>query len=233
MLCIAHRGAMGHAPENTLLAVERALALGAPWLEVDVQLADGQLVVIHDRRLERTTNGHGRVVDQSFAYLRSLEAGAGQRIPTLAEVFALVNRRAGLNVELKGLGTALPVARLLQEQFKNGWPSEQIWVSSFNHPELLLLKQQLPAVRLGVLLYGIPLDYAACGERLGAYSVNPGLDFVSPELVADAHRRGLKVFVYTVDEPDDLAQMQALGVDGVFSNYPERVLRLGRLVCPL
>ena len=80
-----------------------------------------------------------------------------------------------------------------------------------------------------MLLYGIPLDYAACGERLGAYSLNLGLDFVSPELVDDAHRRGLKVFVYTVDYPDDLARMQALGVDGVFSNYPERVLVLSRL----
>jgi glycerophosphoryl diester phosphodiesterase len=229
MLCIAHRGAMGHAPENTLLAVERALALGAPWLEVDVQLADGQLVVIHDRRLERTTNGRGLVADQSFVYLRSLDAGAGQRIPTLAEVFALVNRRAGINVELKGAGTALPVARFLQEQFDNDWSTEQVLVSSFNHPELLILKQQLSSVRLGALLYGIPLDYAACGERLGAYSVNPGLDFVSQELVDDAHRRGLKVFVYTVDQPDDLAQMQALGVDGVFSNYPERVLVLSRL----
>lgn len=106
MICFGHRGACGHEPENTLRSVRRALELGADGIEVDVHLADGRLVVIHDDTLNRTTNGTGPVAEKSFACLRSLNAGQGERIPTLEEVFDTVNRRAIVNIELKGLGTA-------------------------------------------------------------------------------------------------------------------------------
>ena len=110
MFCIGHRGARGHAPENTLASVRKAIELGADWIEVDVYGVDGELVVFHDDRLERTTNGEGLLMGQSFDYLRSLDAGDGELIPTLAEVFDVAADRVGINVELKGPGTAEPVA---------------------------------------------------------------------------------------------------------------------------
>ncbi|HET9147109.1 MAG TPA: glycerophosphodiester phosphodiesterase family protein [Acetobacteraceae bacterium] len=223
MICIGHRGAMGHAPENTLASVEKAIALGAPWVEIDVYHVDGHLMVIHDDRLERTTNGSGYVTGQSHAYLRSLDAGNGEKIPTLDEVFDLVGRRAGINVELKGPDTARPVMELIAERLRQGWSREEILISSFNHRELRNARSIDPAIRTGALIVGLPLTNAAFASELGAYSVHPSLEFIDREFVEDAHRRGLKVFVFTVNHPEDIARMAALGVDGLFTNYPDRV----------
>jgi len=109
LFCFGHRGARGHEPENTLRSVRKALELGADGIEVDVYFVDGRLMVIHDDTLNRTTNGKGPVAGRTFAELRALDAGKGERIPTLAEVFDAVNHRAVINMELKGPGTAAPV----------------------------------------------------------------------------------------------------------------------------
>lgn len=223
-LCIGHRGAMGHAPENTLKSMAMAIDLGCPWIELDVYAVEGELVVFHDDRLERTTNGSGRIADASLAYLRSLDAGDGERIPTLGEVFALCRDRAGINVELKGPGTAGLLATFLQQQYATGWAAESVLVSSFDHRALAEFRQADPHTPLGALYYGVPADNARAAQALGAFSLHPSLDFVDRALVEDAHRRGLKVFVYTVNSPEDIETMRALGVDGVFSNYPERIL---------
>jgi glycerophosphoryl diester phosphodiesterase len=229
-LCIAHRGAMGHAPQNTLAAVSKALELGAPWIEIDVYQVDGQLVVFHDDRLDDLTNGCGYITEQSFAYLRSLEVlNSGQGIPTLEEVYVLVDGQAGLNIELKGAGTAAPVCDFINKQLAANAKrtTEQFLISSFNHRELQQVRQLNPALRLGALHCSLPVDNARFAEQLGAYSLHSSLEFVDQELVDDAHQRGLKVYVYTVNHPDDIARMRQLGVDGVFTNYPERVLPRG------
>ncbi|MGB0846272.1 MAG: glycerophosphodiester phosphodiesterase [Thiolinea sp.] len=226
LLCIGHRGAMGHAPENTLASITKALELGAPWIEVDIYYVDGNLLVFHDDRLEKKTNGKGYIQDQSFEYLRSLNVKkSDQCIPTLEEVCQVIAGRAGLNVELKGVGTAKPVSDLLNKLIANGWSQEQFLVSSFNHRELQVLKQINPGIRIGVLHCCLPADDAKSAADLGAYSVNPSLEFIDKRYVDDAHRRGLKVYVYTVNHPEDIARMRELGVDGVFTNYPERVLQ--------
>lgn len=216
---------MGHAPENTLASFARALELGAPWVELDVYLVDGMLVVFHDDTLERTTNGRGRLDACSFEQLRRLDAGGGQRVPTLEEVFDLCQGRAGINVELKGPGTAEAVAAFLHTQYRLGWEPGQVLVSSFDHRALARFRQLEPETPLGALYYGAPVDNAAQAEALGASTLHPSLDFVDAELVQDAHRRGLKVLVYTVNSEEDIARMRALGVDGVFTNYPERIGR--------
>jgi glycerophosphoryl diester phosphodiesterase len=137
LFCFGHRGARGHAPENTVCSVRKALELGADGVEVDVHFADGQLVVIHDDTLERTTNGQGRVAKKSFIYLRSLDAGSGERIPMLADIFNAVNRRAVINVELKGPHTAAPVAALIAEYVsRHGWSYDDFLVSSFDHARI-------------------------------------------------------------------------------------------------
>lgn len=224
LFCFGHRGAAGHEPENTLRSIRRALELGADGIEVDAYFVDGELVVIHDATLQRTTNGRGRVADHSFAQLRALDAGLGEQIPTLTEVFDTVAHRAVINVELKGPRTAAPVAMLVSDYVQHrGWRWEEFLVSSFDHEQLKTAKQLVPALRIGALINRVPRGLAAFAERLGAWSVNPHRLCVSPALVADAHQRGLKVFVFTVNEPKDLARMKAMGVDGVFSDFPERV----------
>lgn len=226
MLVIGHRGARGLAPENTLAGFRRALELGAPWVELDVQLHGGELLVFHDERLERCTNGRGRLDRHDLAYLRGLDAGGGERIPFLGEVLDLVDQRAGVNIELKTAnGTAAAVAKLLRAYLERGWQPERWLVSSFHLPELRAFRRLLPEVPVGALLCGVPLDLAACGTALGAASVNLALDFADAALVADAKQRGMKAYVYTVNEPDDFARMEALGIDGVFTDYPDRALR--------
>lgn len=221
LLCIAHRGAMGHAPENTLAAMARAIELGTPALELDVQWVDGALLVFHDRRLERTTDGSGYLDAQPLAALRALDAGQGERIPTLEEVCRLVGDRACLNVEIKGPATAAQLAAFIAAL---GWDRRRILVSSFDHRQLAEFKQLEPAVPLGALTCSLPLDDARFAAALGAGSVHPAADFVDRRFVDDAHRRGLHVYAHGTDHPDDIARLHALGVDGVFTGYPELVL---------
>jgi len=226
LLCIGHRGAMGHAPENTLASFAKALELGAPCIELDVYFVDGHLMVFHDDRLERTTNGSGRLREQSFDYLRTLNAGNGEKIATLEEVFRLVDRRAGINVELADANTAQPVVELVTDFIHQGRPRDLTLVSSFNHRELAKVRDLDPQLRIGALIRTLPEDGAAFAEKLGAYSVHVSLEVINQRFVEDAHGRGLRVFVYTVNHPEDISRMAELGVDGLFSDYPDRVLAL-------
>lgn len=220
---IGHRGARGHAPENTLMGLDTGLRLGADWVEFDVQLHQGELLLMHDLRLERTTNGQGRLSDHSLASLRNLDAGQGQQIPTLDEALNLIDQRIGVNIELKTWnGTGAAVAKVLREYISQGWPAEKILVSSFHLPELYEFRQLAPEIPVGVLVCGVPLDWAGVAVEIGASTLNLSDEFVDEQLVADAHARGLKVFVYTVNHPDEMARMKALGVDGIFTDYPDR-----------
>ena len=225
LLCIGHRGAMGHAPENTLLSIRKALELGTPCIEMDVYNVDGHLVVFHDRRLERTTNGTGYLLDQQFADLRALDAGNGEKIPTLKEAFETIHLKAGVNIELKGPYTAEPVAEFISGIRETGWNDDLLLVSSFNHRELALVRRLDPRIKLGAMMVGLPVNDAAFAESLGAYSVHLSLEFIDRRFVKDAHTRGLRVFVFTVDLPEDIEKMRELEVDGIFTNYPERVLK--------
>jgi glycerophosphoryl diester phosphodiesterase len=227
LLCIGHRGAMGHEPENTIVSIKRALDLGVHCIEVDVQYIDGNLMVFHDARLERTTNGEGYIASKDFEYLRSLDAGKGQRIPILEEVMDAVNMSAGVNIELKGPGTAEPVAKLVAKYRAKGWPGNLILVSSFDHRELMKVRAVDRKILLGALFVGIPFNNAAFAVELGACSVHPSVEFIDREFVDDAHDRGLRVYAFTVDDPAQIDRMKGMGVDGVFTNYPERIVEAG------
>lgn len=224
-LVIGHRGARGHAPENTLLAIDTGIRLGAHMVEFDVQRHGNRLLVIHDLRVDRTTDGRGRVEDLTFEQLRALNAGAGQRIPTLDEVLDLVAGRVPVNIELKsGAGTAALVAACIRDYLGQGWTPEQFLVSSFHLPELYEFKELLPQVPVGALLCGVPLDWAACAAELDAACLSLSEDFVDERLLADARRQGRRVYVYTVNEPSDMQRLRLLGVDGIFTDYPDRAL---------
>lgn len=223
---IGHRGARGHAPENTLLGLDRGIRLGVQGVEFDVQLhPSGELLLMHDLRLDRTTNGKGLLSERSFDYIRGLDAGQGQQVPTLREALDLIDQCVVAIIELKTWsGTGAATAQVLREYLSAGWPAEKFMVSSFHLPELYEFKQAAPEVPAGVLLCGVPLDWAGVATELGAQALNLSAEFVDAQLVADAKARGLKVYVYTVNDPDDIALMRRMGVDGVFTDYPERAL---------
>lgn len=224
MQIIAHRGASGDYPENTLLAIEQAIAQGADAIEIDVFAVDGELIVIHDHHLSRTTNGSGSIYQHSLTQLQQFDAGRGQRIPTLWQVLQLLAPTTlWLNIELKGEDTVAPLLLLLDKaQRQLNVDGSRLLISSFNHHLLAELKQQQPALKLGALTASLPLDYAAFAQKLQAHSVNCDVSFINQAFVADARARGLKVYVYTVDQADDIARMQLYGVDGIFSNYPAK-----------
>ncbi len=213
------------APENTLHALDMGISAGCPWLEFDVQLhPSGELFLLHDLTLDRTTNGRGLATDCTWDALRKLDAGQGQHLPTLDEALDLIGQRAAVNIELKTWdGTAAAVADCLRARLADGWPAAQLMVSSFHLPELFEFKQRMPEVPVAVLLCGVPLDWAACATELGAVAVNQSAEFVDARLVADAKARGLKVFVYTVNDAAEYARFAAMGVDGVFTDVPDRL----------
>ena len=223
LLCIGHRGAMGHEPENTLLSIQKAISLGVDVIEIDVHRVEDQLLVIHDHSLARTTNGQGYITDKSLSYLRSLDAGKGQQIPTLEEVFNTVNRQVRINVELKGKQTATLVVDLIHRYLNYGWSYDDFLISSFNHYELQQVQVIDPKINLGLLLYGIPLDYLKIAEKLQVATIINNYNFIDSEFISSVHKQGLKCWAYTVNELEDIKIMKQLKVDGIITNYPEKV----------
>ncbi|HEY8991866.1 MAG TPA: glycerophosphodiester phosphodiesterase [Luteolibacter sp.] len=220
-LSIGHRGAAGHEPENTLRSVRRAIELGAHAVEIDVQLVDGHLVVFHDATLGRITGARGRLARTSFARLRELDAGGGERIPTLEEVCDAVDRRVLLQIELKGRHTADAVAASIARRVRHcGWRYGDFLVSSFHHRELARLAGG--PIPLGILYAKSPARFPRLASALGAVSIHCRPEYATPALLARAHERGLKVFVFTVNDRRAIARLRDLGVDGVFTDYPER-----------
>ncbi|WP_394172033.1 glycerophosphodiester phosphodiesterase [Thalassotalea litorea] len=226
MLVFAHRGASGHEPENTILAIERALAMQVDAIEIDVHLlADGELVVTHDRWLKNQPNVPTRIRDLTLAQIKTIDVGKGQSIPTLDEVLQCINGQCLVNIELKADRTVIPLLKVMDRAITDWhFQPSQFLLSSFNHHLLFELKTLNQQINTGALTASCPLDYAAFAERLDAYSVHIDIDFVNQDFVNDAHERGLKVFVYTVDNEQDIVEMHHLGIDGIFSNYPTRSL---------
>ena len=223
MIIIGHRGAMGHSPENTLASINLALEMGSDSIEIDVYAVEGELVVIHDDAVDRTTNGTGEVSDHTLEQLRSLDAGDGQQIPLLSEVFATIGRRATLNIELKGPNTAAPVIAYLDNHLPADWTPDDILISSFDHEQLREAKRLNPIYKRAPLYWSNrPIDFDFVLNDLEAVGINLYLPTVTQEIVDEAHKHNLTVLVYTVNTPEDIARMRAFGVDGIFTNYPDR-----------
>lgn len=221
MFIFAHRGVSGHFPENTLQAIQAALDCGADGIEIDVYALEDELVVIHDRELNRTTNGTGVLEDYSLPELLQLDAGAGEKIPILWQVLELVQNRCVLNIELKGHDTAALLVKLLHKaRSELGTDWSTLLISSFHHPLLQQLKTLAPELAIGALTASIPLNYCAFATEIGAVSVNCDRAFIDEKMVQDAKQRGLKVYVYTVNNEREARRLQQMGVDGIFCNFP-------------
>jgi len=219
-LRIGHRGAAGHAPENTLTALEEAIKLGADMVEFDVQRsADGAFVLFHDRTVDRTTNGHGNLESLPLCVLRSLDAGGGESIPLFEEALACLSGRAGAMIELKVMGIAAEVCSIEKAADFEG---EAIYASFF-HEELLTVRKVMPDAQTLALIEDSPLHPTAFAIDVQATHAGLALKVVTPALVQALQAKGIKVFIYTVDEPEDIARMKGLGVDGIISNFPERI----------
>ncbi|MHB8618610.1 MAG: glycerophosphodiester phosphodiesterase [Chloroflexota bacterium] len=213
---IAHRGASGTRPENTMAAFRRAVELGAGGVELDVHLSsDGELVVIHDDTVDRTTNGHGAVAEKTAAELGALDAGQGEHVPRLAEVLALP---IALNVEMKGPRLEANLAAALNDR-------PEVLVSSFDHDALERLRKLDPNRPLAFLSSAD--DWQAAIVRASAahaFSANLPKEAVTPEVVKQIHQAGLNLLVYTVDDASLGQRLLDWGCDGLFTNYPERFL---------
>lgn len=225
MTCIAHRGGPlmndQPLPENSLAAIVRALDAGVDAVEIDIYQVENELFVTHDRRLGRVVSGRGIITDLSLDYLRQQTLGNGEPLPTLRNVLEVVGDRALLNIEIKGSNCVATLKHQLNSFIHDHQMSfEQYIVSSFDHQQLFQSLNILPQVRRAALIEGIPLDYAQCCEPLKAYAFNTHLSFITHELLDDARKRGLKNWVYTVNNEDDWAWLQDLGVDGVFTDRP-------------
>lgn len=232
----AHRGASGVCPENTMSAFRRAVELGATGIETDVQMSrDGALVICHDEKLDRTTSGKGLLASRTLDELKSLDAGswfgssfAGEKIPVLEELLALVAETGiRLNVEIKSGVVLYPgIEAALVESVRRYNLSGQVIFSSFNHYSLVECKKVAPEIPTGILYIEGLVDPWVYAKYVGVNALHPLFHGVRPELVAGAHQAGLLVNTWTVDEPKQIAGMLQCGVDGIITNYPDRVLEV-------
>jgi len=233
---IAHRGASGYAPENTMAAFEKAVAQGAHGIETDVHLTrDGKLVIAHDHVLGRTIGGKGAIKDLSLNELQSLDCGSwfspdfsGERVPELKELLGLVNGTGiSLNIEIK-LGS--PYYPGLEEKLAAElalWNlDDRIIISSFNHYSLLLMEKYRPTLERGFLTASFLIDSWDYVETHRGQAIHPHYSCVTPEMVESCHGKGIKVNTYTVNGEEEGRMMLRAGVDSIITNYPDVMLRL-------
>jgi glycerophosphoryl diester phosphodiesterase len=228
-----HRGAMGYAPENTFASFERAVEIGVDAIEIDVHLtADGEVVVIHDHQLDRTTDGSGVLGEKTLSELKSLDAGkhfgdefTGQRIPTLGEVLEWARGRCVLDIEIKGgpwpyPGLEAKVVDLIREHEM----VEQTIVISFEHPTVARVKALAPEIATGTLWSARPIDPVAVARAAGANAILPFWAYCDAETVEKAHAVGLSVHPWATSDRKIVDYLIGLGVDSICSNHPDVVV---------
>lgn len=234
-LVIAHRGARDVAPENTLAAFQAALDADADGIELDVtRCATGEIVVIHDDTLDRTTNGSGPVTAMTFCNLRTLDAGswfapqfAGERVPLLSEVLDLVGHRLRINIEIKGRdwkgdGIEFEIAQMIRDRKLE----QEVIISSFNPAALVRMHRVAPELQRG-LLYApnLPAYLSPTWTRLLTQpeALHPYYAMMDAQAVRRAQLRGYRVNVWTVNTPQDMQAMISLGVDAIITDHPARL----------
>jgi glycerophosphoryl diester phosphodiesterase len=231
VLVIGHRGASGHAPENTFAAFKKAVALGAAFIETDLQLSrDAHFVAIHDATVNRTTSGQGAVHDMTLAELRKLDAGswfgsefAGERIPTLEEIFEFSKKNdVVFYLEIKPGGSWGGEHALVGALRESGEIPRTV-VISFDAAIVLSLRKIEPTLMTGLLYDGQlenPIDKAV---EIGARQLVVRGDLVTPAMIAQIHKKDLQVVCWTVNQPAHMRMLMAAGVDGIMSDYPDRL----------
>jgi glycerophosphoryl diester phosphodiesterase len=225
ILKIGHRGAKGYEPENTLIAFEKAIELGVDGIELDVHLSsDNELIVIHDETIDRTANGKGFVNQFSLKELKSFRIENTQEIPTLIEVFDLVNQRCFMNIELKGIGTAKPVIELIHRYIsEKNWHSNNFLISSFDWNMLEEIHLFDSEIRIGVLTEESISAALAFAKKIKASSVHPDYELLSKENVALLQENGFEVYPWTVNSKAAIQKIKSFNVNGIISDFPDRI----------
>ncbi|WP_245529678.1 MULTISPECIES: glycerophosphodiester phosphodiesterase [Cellulophaga] len=224
-LIIGHRGAMGHETENTIPSIYRALELGVDMIEIDVfKIASGEIVVFHDDTVERLTDGKGNIETYSWEQLQKLTVIGNHKIPLLTEVITVIDRKVSLNIELKGAGTAKEVNRIIADFIQKGWTLEDFVISSFNWEELKLMRIENATIALAVLIENDdPREAIPLAKELKAIAINPDYEKLDLEIANEIRAAGFKIYPWTVNKPEAIEEMKRIGVDGMFTNFPERI----------
>ncbi len=216
VMIMGHRGAAALEPENTLRSIRRAVEIGVDAVEIDVRLSkDEELVVIHDATVDRTTNGKGPVSSYALDDLKKLDAGKGETIPTLQEVMEHVGNKVRLVIELKEEGTERMVVGLVKRRNLG----DNVYVISFWHDLVKSIKGMESSIKTGVLLVGCPVD-ACVATQASADALVMKYTFVNRHFIQIAHKEGLKVFVWNIDDQHLVKPYVDMGVDGIGSNDP-------------
>jgi glycerophosphoryl diester phosphodiesterase len=240
VMVIAHRGFSGIAPENTLTAFKKAIDVGADMIELDVLLSkDGELVVIHDKTVNRTTNGKGKVCDFTLNELKKLDAGGwfknhftGEKIPSLEEVLDLAKNKILLNIEIKKDaydpqnkkgGVEEKTVKLVEKYNMNS----QVLVSSFNPLIVKRVKEFAPDISTAILYrYGINKKLIKVFNNLNVDAINPGKRFFTKKATVEVHQSDLKINIYTINQKREMKKFIKMGVDGIITNYPDRLFEV-------
>ena len=225
MLNIGHRGAKGYEPENTLLSFQKAIDIGVDGIELDVHLSsDGAIMVIHDETLDRTTNGKGFVNELSLQELKTFQIEKENTIPTLIEVFDLVNKRCFINIELKGKVTSKPVINLIEHYVEEkNWNYGHFIISSFNWSALQEVRKWNAKIPIGVLTH-TDLDLAiAFAKFIKAETIHSYFHLLTKENTKKMQNEGFKVFAWTVNETEDIQKIKSFHVNGIISDFPDRI----------
>ncbi len=217
---VGHRGAAGHAPENTLAAIHAGIACGVEFVEIDLRrTADGVLVALHDATVNRTTDGRGRISRLSLQEVKRLDAGNGTGIPTLEEALETASGRTGMMLELKARNIAQQTVETVRRTSFTG----PLLYASFLHDELTHVRVADPAASLMVLFDRFPPASVARAMKYAPSHVGLRHSKATHRLVESFHRAKLHVFVYTPNRAADIQRAICLGVDGVISNFPDRI----------
>jgi glycerophosphoryl diester phosphodiesterase len=225
ILKIAHRGAKGYEPENTLASFQKALDMQVDGIELDVHLSsDGHLIVLHDETIDKTTNGKGLVNSFSLQKLKSFRIENEHQIPTLAEVFDLVNQQCFINIELKSYESADAVVALIELYVsEKNWNYNSFLVSSFDWNALQQVRFLNDEIPIGVLAE-TNLDLAqAFAKFIQAKSIHPHFHLLTKENTAQMQEKGFEVFPWTINEPEDIAKIKTFNINGIITDFPNRI----------
>jgi len=225
MLKIAHRGAKACEPENTLQAFQKALDLNSDGIELDVHLSsDEHIIVIHDETIDRTTNGKGLVSSFSLAELKSFLINEKHEIPTLREVFDLVDKKCLINIELKGLGTPSKVVQLIEEYIsEKNWNYNHFIISSFDWNILEETSNLNPNIPIGVLTEENIDTALAFAEKIKANAIHPYFQLLNAENVSEIQEKGFLVLPWTVNIEEDIQKIKSYKVNGIISDNPDKI----------
>lgn len=225
ILNIGHRGAMGHEPENTLASIKKAIDLGADGFEIDVfKCLSGEIVLFHDKHLDKLTNGEGLVENKSLTDLKKLSVlGTENKIPTLEEVLNIINKQVFLNIELKGKNTAKASLELVEKYINQKKISSQnILFSSFDWNELEKLRELNSDVKIALITENDPLLAIETAKKLKAFAINPNYKDLNKKNIKIIHNNDFKIYTWTVNNKRDISKMKSLKVDGIITDFPDR-----------